>query len=156
MVNKKIELLSPAGNLASFKAACIGGADAIYMGLSKFNARQMAENFDVEKYIECIEYAHYRGIKVYLTLNTLLYDSEIKEAIDLVIKLYSRGLDAVIIQDIGLAYILHKILPDLHLHASTQMSVYSKSQVKFLVIFTYFIKFLLFLQYFFLVLLEFA
>ncbi len=132
MVNKKIELLSPAGNLASFKAACIGGADAIYMGLSKFNARQMAENFDVEKYIECIEYAHYRGIKVYLTLNTLLYDSEIKEAIDLVIKLYSRGLDAVIIQDIGLAYILHKILPDLHLHASTQMSVYSKSQVKFL------------------------
>ena len=127
-----IELLSPAGSFESFKAACVGGADAIYMGLSKFNAREMAENFDIEKFIECIEYAHFRGIKVYLTLNTLLDDDSIKEAITLVIKLYKKGLDAVIIQDIGLAYLLHQIMPNLHLHASTQMSVYSISQVKFL------------------------
>lgn len=128
----KIELLSPAGNAESFKAACIGGADAIYMGLDKFNARTMAENFDIEKYIDCIEYAHFRGIKVYLTLNTLMNDSEIDEALELLIKLYSKGLDAVILQDIGLANIIHQVLPDLHIHASTQMSVYSLEQVKFL------------------------
>ena len=130
--NSNIELLAPAGSFQSFKSACIGGADAIYMGLTKFNAREMAENFDIDKYIECIEYAHFRGIKIYLTLNTLLNTEEIDEAINLVIKLYANGLDAVIVQDIGFASLLHKIMPKLHIHASTQMSVYSKSQVDFL------------------------
>lgn len=126
------ELLAPAGNIDSFKAACIGGADAIYMGLSKFNARNMAENFDLQSYIDCIEYAHFRGVKVYLTLNTLMNNSELEEALELLIRLYSKGLDAVIVQDIGLATIIHKIIPDLPLHASTQMSIYSLDQVKFL------------------------
>ncbi len=126
------ELLAPAGNIDSFKAACIGGADAIYMGLSKFNARNMAENFDLQSYIDCIEYAHLRGVKVYLTLNTLMNNSELEEALELLIRLYSKGLDAVIVQDIGLATIIHKIIPDLPLHASTQMSIYSLDQVKFL------------------------
>lgn len=108
------------------------GADAVYMGVNKFNARDMAENFDIEGYIQAIEYAHARGIKVYLTLNTLLKTEEIEEALDLVISLYLRGLDAVITQDIGLALLLHKVLPKLPLHASTQMSVYSLNQVKFL------------------------
>ena len=108
------------------------GADAIYMGINKFNARNMAENFDIDSYINAIEYAHQRGIKVYLTLNTLLKTDEINEALDIVTKLYSKGLDAVIVQDIGLARLIHEIMPKLHLHASTQMSVYSLSQVRFL------------------------
>ena len=108
------------------------GADAIYMGINKFNARNMAENFDIDSYINAIEYAHQRGIKVYLTLNTLLKTDEISEALDIVTKLYSKGLDAVIVQDIGLARLIHEIMPKLHLHASTQMSVYSLSQVRFL------------------------
>ena len=108
------------------------GADAIYMGINKFNARNMAENFDIDSYINAIEYAHQRGVKVYLTLNTLLKTDEINEALDIVIKLYSKGLDAVIVQDIGLASLIHEIMPKLHLHASTQMSIYSLNQVLFL------------------------
>lgn len=132
MNNNKIELLSPAGSIESFKAACQNGADAVYMGVNKYNARAMAVNFGINEYIECIEYAHIRGIKVYLTLNTLMYDDEIKEALDIVLKLYSKGLDAVIIQDIGLGMLIHKLIPKLPLHASTQMSVYSLDQVKYL------------------------
>ncbi len=131
-MNKKIELLSPAGNIESFRAACQNGADAIYMGLGKFNARTMAKNFDVESYIKCIEYAHLRNVKVYLTLNTLLFDNEIKEALELLEILYKNGLDAVILQDIGLASLIHKAFPSLNMHASTQMSIYSLEQVKFM------------------------
>lgn len=131
-MNKNIELLAPAGNEESFKAAVNAGADAIYMGLGKHNARVMAKNFTLSTYIECINYAHVRGVKVYLTLNTLVLDNEIKEAIELLIRLYEAGLDAVIVQDIGLASIIHNVLPDLHMHASTQMSAYSLEQVKFL------------------------
>ena len=108
------------------------GADAIYMGINRFNARNMAENFDIDSYINAIEYAHQRGVKVYLTLNTLLKTDEINEALDVVVKLYSKGLDAVIVQDIGLASLIHEIMPKLHLHASTQMSIYSLNQVLFL------------------------
>lgn len=131
-MKNKIELLAPAGSIESFKAACQNGADAIYMGIDKFNARVMAQNFSIDEYIECIEYAHIRNVKVYLTLNTLLYNDEIKEALEIVLKLYSKGLDAVIVQDIGFAMLLHKYIPNLQLHASTQMSVYSLSQVNFL------------------------
>lgn len=131
-MKNKVELLAPAGNIESFKAACQNGADAIYMGIDKFNARVMAQNFTIDEYIECIEYAHLRNIKVYLTLNTLVYNDEIKDALELVLKLYSHGLDAVIVQDIGLAMLIHEYIPNLPLHASTQMSVYTLSQVKFL------------------------
>lgn len=132
MREKEIELLAPAGNIDSFKAAVNAGADAIYMGLGKHNARVMAKNFTLEDYINCIDYAHIRGVKVYLTLNTLVLDDEIKEAIELLITLYSHGLDAVILQDIGLASIIRKLMPDLSLHASTQMSAYSLEQVRYL------------------------
>lgn len=128
----KVELLCPAGCIDSFKAACQNGADAIYMGLNKYNARTMAKNFDVEEYIECIKYAHMRNIKVFLTLNTLIYDNELEEALSIVAKLYSKGLDAVILQDIGLASLIHELIPDIAMHASTQMTVYSLEQVKFL------------------------
>ena len=97
-MNKNIELLAPAGNEESFKAAVNAGADAVYMGLGKHNARVMAKNFTLKSYIDCIDYAHVRGVKVYLTLNTLLQDTEIKEAMEMLIKLYEAGLDAVILQ----------------------------------------------------------
>ena len=129
---KNIELLAPAGNEESFKAAVNAGANAVYMGLGKHNARVMAKNFTLESYIECINYAHIRGVKVYLTLNTLVEDEEIEEALKLLSKLYEAGLDAVLVQDIGLARLINKIFPDLDLHASTQMSVYSLEQVEYL------------------------
>lgn len=132
MRKREIELLAPAGNIDSFKAAVNTGADAVYMGLGKHNARVMAKNFTLEDYIYCLDYAHIRGVKVYLTLNTLVKDNEIREALELLISLYSHGLDAVILQDIGLASIIKKLLPDLPLHASTQMSAYSLEQVKYL------------------------
>lgn len=132
MKENKIELLAPAGNIDSFKAAINSGADAIYMGVDRFNARNMAKNFSLEEYIECIKYAHILNVKVYLTLNTLIYDNEIKDALELLVKLYSTGLDGVIVQDIGLASLIHKIIPKLPLHASTQMSIYNLEQVKYL------------------------
>ena len=132
MGEKVVELLAPAGNISSFKAAINAGADAIYMGFGKYNARAMAQNFTIDEYIKCLDYAHIRGVKVYLTLNTLVEDSDIKEILEMLLKLYEYGLDAVILQDIGLANIIHKVFPDLHMHASTQMSVYSLEQVKFL------------------------
>ena len=130
-MNQKTELLAPAGNLESFKAAVENGADAVYMGLGKYNARQMANNFTFDEYVDAIKYAHIRGTKVYLTLNTLMYNSEVKEALTLLLKLYSHGIDGVIVQDIGLAMLIRKIIPDLHIHASTQMSVHNLNQVKF-------------------------
>lgn len=132
MEKNVVELLAPAGNVESFRAAINAGADAIYMGLGKYNARSMADNFSLEDYIKCLDYAHVRGVKVYLTLNTLVEDNEIKEILNMVLKLYEYGLDAVILQDIGLATLIHKVFPDLHMHASTQMSAYSLEQVKFL------------------------
>lgn len=102
------------------------------MGAPIFNARTMAENFSIDDYKECILKAHILNVKVYLTLNTLLFDDEIETALNLVLELYSAGVDAVIVQDIGLAMKIHSILPDLALHASTQMSVYSLEQVNFL------------------------
>lgn len=131
-MNEKIELLAPAGNKKSFEAALKSGANAIYMGAPIFNARTMAENFSIDDYKECILKAHILNVKVYLTLNTLLFDDEIEEALNLVLELYSAGVDAVIVQDIGLAMKIHNILPFLSLHASTQMSVYSLEQVNFL------------------------
>ena len=127
-----IEILSPAGNYESFIAAVQNGADAIYMGIDKFNARKMAKNFTIEEYIEAIKYAHLRGVRIYLTLNVLLNDDEVKEAIEILIKLYSSGLDAVIIQDIGLIDIIKKVLPNLDIHISTQMTVHNLSQIKVL------------------------
>lgn len=131
-MKKNIELLAPAGNIDSFKAAINSGADAIYMGLDKFNAREMAKNFDMKSFIDCIKQAHILGAKVYLTLNILLHDDEIREALELVTKLNLGGLDAVIIQDIGLASLIHEKFPKLPLHASTQMSVYNIEQIRFL------------------------
>lgn len=131
-MKKDIELLAPAGNMDSFKAAINTGANAIYMGVNKFNARQMATNFTIEEYIECIKYAHMLDVKVYLTINTLMYDYEIEDALEIISILYKNGLDAIIVQDIGFFSLVHEIIPELPIHASTQMSVYNLEQVKYL------------------------
>ena len=127
-----VELLSPAGEINSFKSAIENGANAIYMGTSSHNARIMASNFSIEEYIDCIHYAHIRNVKVYLTLNTLVYDNEIESAMKLLIELYSHGLDGVIIQDIGIFNVIKNVLPEIEIHASTQMSVHNLKQVKYL------------------------
>lgn len=128
----KPELLSPAGDKESFFAAIKAGADAIYMGLDEYNARDMIKNFTKKEYIECIKYAHVLGVKVYLTLNVIIFDNEIEEVINILNDLFKNGLDAVIIQDLGLAYIIKKYIKEAVIHASTQMSIYSLEQVKFL------------------------
>lgn len=128
----EIEILAPAGSYDAFVAAVNAGAHAVYMGVSKFNARTMASNLRIDEYISAIDYAHKRNVKVYLTLNTLLFDNEIEEALEIVVKLYNVGLDAVIVQDIGIATLIHKLMPDLALHASTQMSTLNLDQVKYL------------------------
>ncbi len=119
---KNIELLSPAGSKDAFIAAVKSGADAIYMGGKSFNARQFADNFSDEDFEELIRYAHLAGVKVYVTVNTLLKDEEIESAWKYVKKLYEMKADAIIIQDIGLMQVVSKFLPELSLHGSTQMA----------------------------------
>ncbi|MDD2531451.1 MAG: U32 family peptidase, partial [Candidatus ainarchaeum sp.] len=119
---KKPELLMPAGNLEKLKIAVNNKADAVYFGAVKFNARQLAYNFTFEEMKEGIDYCHLNNKKAYLTLNTLILDEELEEAIEIAKKAYELGIDAIIIQDLGLYYALKKLLPDLELHASTQMT----------------------------------
>lgn len=129
-MNENIELLAPAGDWDAFLAGVENGADAIYLGGKLFNARQFAGNFDEEKLREALEYAHVRGVRVYLTMNTLLLDSEIKEAIDFVEVVYIMGIDGIIVQDLGFAGLIKELFPELPLHASTQMTIYNLEGVK--------------------------
>jgi len=130
MIKKNIELLAPAGSPEAYRAAAAAGADAVYLGAKGFNARQQADNFSEADLESVIEDAHVRGMKVYFVLNTLLKDTEIKEACNLASFVYEKGIDAVIIQDLGLVGILRKYVPDLPLHASTQMTVHNTDGVK--------------------------
>jgi len=118
------ELLAPAGDFAALRAAIGNGADAVYLGAGNFNARRNAANFSMSELTEAIEYAHLRSVRVYLTLNTLIADDEGSAALALAAEAYTAGIDAVILQDIGLAAVLHQQLPDLPLHASTQMTLH--------------------------------
>mgnify|MGYP001021503516 CR=1 FL=1 len=129
-MNNDIELLAPAGNWESFLAAVENGADAVYLGSKYFNARQNAGNFDRELLMEALKYARVRNVKVYLALNTLVLDSEIKEALKVAVDAYVMGIDGIIVQDMGLASMLREIIPDLELHGSTQMTIYNKEGVK--------------------------
>lgn len=129
---KKIpEILSPAGGVNSFKAAVQAGADAIYTGLPKYNARISADNFTFETLAECISYAHIRGVKVYITLNTLVSDSEIDEAVQMAFEADRLGADAFIVQDLGIAKRLYGKIKG-QLHASTQLTVYNIDGLRFL------------------------
>ena len=122
---KRIELLAPVGNMESLIAAVQCGADAVYLGGINFSARAYAGNFDDDKIEEAIDYCHLYGLKVYITMNTLIKENEMKEAFDYAKKLYSFGTDALIVQDAGLAHLLKNYLPDFELHASTQMTVHN-------------------------------
>ena len=120
---KKLELLAPAGGLESFFAAIDNGADAVYLGRDYFSARKSAANFSEEELRQALDYAHTRDRKVYLALNTLIKNQEMQKALEITYSAYLNGIDAVIVQDIGLSALIKKTMPDLALHASTQMSV---------------------------------
>lgn len=127
-----MELLAPAGNWDALIAAVENGADAVYLGGQAFNARQSADNFTLDMIKKAVEYAHLRGAKIYITVNTLLHSQELNEALDYVFALYNLDIDAVIIQDLGLLSLLRELLPDLTVHASTQMTVHNAEGVTLL------------------------
>ena len=120
-----IELLSPAGDFECLKSAVQNGADAVYFGASSFSARAFASNFDDDVLEKAITYAKLRGVKTNLALNTLIKNNEMSEAIEIAKRAYSYGIDAIIVQDLGLARYLIKHFPDLAIHASTQLSVHN-------------------------------
>ena len=122
---KNAEILSPVGNNEMLIAAVRSGADAVYFGAKDFSARRNAENFGNFELQKAIEYCHIRGVKAYLTLNILIKDEEFSNAVALARDAYNFGIDGVIVQDLGLASVIHKLLPKLSLHASTQMSVHT-------------------------------
>lgn len=124
MINTDFEVLAPAGSFQTFKAVIEAGADAVYVGGSRFGARAYADNFTEEELLEAIDYAHLRGKKVYLTVNTLLKNKEINDDLyDYLLPFYLKGLDAVLVQDFGALSYIHKAFPDLPIHTSTQMTV---------------------------------
>ena len=132
MRNKDFELLAPAGNLEIFKGVIESGADAVYVGGSMFGARAYANNFTEEELLAAIDFAHLRGVKVYLTVNTLIKNSEFSKLYDYLLPYYKRGLDAVIVQDIGVVKAIHEYFPSMEIHTSTQMTVTGADGVRFL------------------------
>ena len=125
-----MELLAPAGSPEAVTAAVQSGADAIYLGYGNFNARRNAKNFSQEDLAAAVSYCHLRGVKVYLTLNTLLFDRELTEAAQTAALASAMGIDAVLVQDLGVAKLIRETCPDLPLHASTQMTLHSLSGVE--------------------------
>lgn len=132
MKKSKYELLAPAGDMAALRAAVSAGANAVYLGYDEFSARAKAKNFNKEELREAINYAHLRGVKIYVTFNILIADFEIKRAMDRVKMLYEIGVDALILQDLGIAWKIRKNFPDFEVHASTQMAVNNFYGAKFL------------------------
>lgn len=129
---KKIELLAPVGSFDSLKAAVQNGANAVYLGGKDFSARASANNFDRNELIEAVKYSHIRGVQVFVTVNTLIKQYEIDDFVEYVKFLYDIDIDALIVQDIGMAKLIKKLLPDFELHASTQMVAHSLEDVKYL------------------------
>lgn len=130
--NRKMEILAPAGSVEALTAAVRSGADAVYLGSTRFGARASAKNFDCEQLKEAVEYCHQRGVKLYLTMNTLITDHEMEAAVQMAQQAYKLQIDAIIVQDVGFASVLHKAMPKLHLHGSTQMSVHTPQGAKLL------------------------
>lgn len=129
---QQIEILAPAGSYESFQAAIQAGADAVYAGGPRFGARAFADNFTKEQLMEAIDYAHLHSRKLYLTVNTLLKDEEIQELYEYLEPLYRQGLDAVIVQDVGVLEVVRTYFPDLAVHASTQMTITNAEGALFL------------------------
>ncbi|MBR2356749.1 MAG: U32 family peptidase [Lentisphaeria bacterium] len=129
---RKMELLAPAGNLETAVAAFRAGADAVYLGLGKFNARNRAENFDQKSLAKLLDFAHSLKKKVYLTLNTLITEQELPELFTQIAAIAQLPLDAVIVQDLGVLYILRRYFPHITVHASTQMNIHNSCGIKLL------------------------
>ena len=125
-----LELLAPAGSPEAVRAAVCAGADAIYLGYGRFNARRNAKNFSDDEFAQAVSYCHARGVKVYLTLNTLVSDRELPQAAEDASAASQLGADAVLVQDMGLVRALRQCAPDLPVHASTQMTIHSLDGVK--------------------------
>ena len=128
--NKLPELLAPAGDMECLYAAVAAGADAVYVGGKRFGARAFAKNFDLDEMGAAVRYCHLHGVRLYVTLNTLIEDKEMAEAVDYAASLYRIGVDALIVADLGVMAAIHRHVPDLELHASTQMSVHNTEGVK--------------------------
>lgn len=128
---KKIELLSPVGNMEMFYQAVHHGADAVYLAGEKYGARRFAKNFTPEELKEVFSYARLYGVKVYVTINTLIYEHEIEDFIQYVEFLYRNGVDAVIMQDVGMMWLVHQMFPNLEIHASTQCHNHDRETVEF-------------------------
>ena len=128
--SKNVELLAPAGNMECLHAAVKAGADAVYLGAGHFNARRGADNFSLENLAEACDYAHLRGVKIYLTLNTVVLPSELPDALELARQAYRCGADAFIVQDIGISIELSRIMPDVEVHVSTQMNIHDEDGLR--------------------------
>ena len=128
----EIELLAPVGSFDALKAAVQNGANAVYLGGKDFSARASANNFDREELIEAVKYAHIRDVRVFVTTNTLIKQDEIEDFVEYAKFLYDIDVDALIMQDIGVAMLIHELLPDFELHASTQMVAHSLEDVQYL------------------------
>ncbi|HPF82706.1 MAG TPA: U32 family peptidase [Bacilli bacterium] len=127
---KKPELLAPAGNMECLKAAILAGCDAIYLGGYIFGARAFSNNFSNDELLEALDYAHQYGVKIYVTVNTLIYENEVETFINYVKFLYESNVDAVIVQDIGMMDLIRQTFPNLEVHASTQMHIHNLEGVK--------------------------
>lgn len=130
MKTNQVELLAPAGNMAALHAAVTGGADAVYLGLETFNARRGADNFTLETLREACDFAHLRGVSIYVTMNTIILPDEVGEALECVRQAYRAGADGFIVQDIGLAAEISRTLPEASLHLSTQMNTHNLAGVR--------------------------
>lgn len=125
-----MKILSPVGNFESLKMAVYYGTDEVYLGVKDFNARNNIEGFSVEDLDEVVFFAHINNVKINLAVNILFCDDELSRAVKLVVKAYNKGVDSFIVQDLGLAYLLHKYYPEIELHASTQMGLHNLEGVK--------------------------
>ena len=124
-----LELLAPAGSMEALRAAVQNGANAVYLGCGSFNARQGAKNFTLQALPEAVKYCHIRGVKVHLTLNTLASDRELPEVTELIRQAAAAGVDAFIVQDLGILRLCRQMVPDIPVHGSTQMTIHSLSGV---------------------------
>ena len=127
---KKVELLAPAGDINSLRAAIEAGCDAVYLGGKQFGARAYSNNFTKEDLVEAIKLCHLYGVKVYVTCNTIIYENEVPDFLDYVRFLHQNNVDAILIQDLGMLDLVHKKFPNLEIHSSTQMHIHNLDDVK--------------------------
>ena len=129
---RKMELLAPAGNMESLKMAIYNGANAVYLGIKQYNARNNIDGFTLDTLREAVDFAHLYDVRVYLALNILFKDDELQSALDVVVDANNIGVDAFIVQDLGLAYLIKQHYPSIELHASTQMAIHNLEGVRML------------------------